>query len=200
MDDLYKIFYDSVENFSLEQCNSIYIDILKIINDNDALFIILFSKTEEFIMVGDDYGKYFFYKMSNYKELYELSKTKIKTKQEIIQILSNIHKQIEIINKIFRNKVKDGSVGAMDYLHIFDEKMNDILMGILNKTSMFYYHNEWLLLQTQDGGKLLKKTKETVNVVYKKKSYKRTVFLNKNKKKFVKINNKLLDLSKLKKI
>jgi hypothetical protein len=46
----------------------------------------------------------------------------------------------------------------------------------------------------------LKITKNKVKILYNKKEYKRTIFINKNNKKFVKINNKFLELSKLKKI
>jgi len=52
-----------------------------------------------------------------------------------------------------------------------------------------------------EGGKLkYKKTNNKVKVIYKKKTYERTIYKNKTNKHFVKIDNKYLELSKLKKV
>jgi len=159
---------------------------IKIINDNLKIFEKF--KEDNFIDTFDIF-------ITNYSKLNNTIDDKI----IIFKILSNIYFNLNLFYNISKSFFEHDAIGLDTYLNTIIP-----LESLKNKLKPYYdYINYKFNDKFNDmvGGKfILKKTNETVNIVYKKKSYKRTVFLNKNKKKFVKINNNILDLSKLKKI
>lgn len=76
-------------------------------------------------------------------------------------------------------------------------KINNFLRRIISITKKYHDYNESIRLNLS-GGNSLKKTNKCITFIYKNKPYKRNIYLNNNKKKFVKVNNKVLELSKLK--
>jgi hypothetical protein len=112
-----------------------------------------------------------------------------------------------IISKI--NNMKS-LLSKYDDIHIFLELLNSMKIICENNKKSYEITNKFvnnsymknLNKEPYEGGSKCKlnKTNDKIKIIYNKKKYERTIYINKNNKKFVKINNKQLELSKLKKV